>query len=133
MRTKHCLTSDDAKKMVEACKAEAAQNNWKVSIAVVDEGGFLLHLERHDGANPASAEIAIGKARTSAFSRNPSKMAEDTVKDRPAMVTLIPGRTMVQGGLPVMYQGECVGGIGVSGVKSHEDEQVAAAGVKLLA
>ena len=128
MRTKFSLTLEDANKIISSAKSEAVKNQWPVSIAVVDESGFLLHLERLDGASPATPEIAMLKARTSALSRNPTKTAEDMVKDRPSILSL-PGRVPVQGGLPIFHQGECVGGIGVSGVKSQQDEQVAQAGL----
>jgi glc operon protein GlcG len=132
MRTKHALESADVQKMMAACKAEAAKNNWKVTIAILDDTGAPLLVERLDGAGPVSAEVAIGKARTAAVSGRPSKFFEDRVKERPAFITY-PAAIMFQGGLPVMYQGQCVGGIGVSGVQSHEDEQVAKAGVDVLA
>ena len=131
MRNKSCLTAADAQKIVAACKVEAGKNKWNVSIAVVDEGGYLLHLERLDGAVVQSATIATCKAQTAAATRLPTKALEDMVKERPATVAF-PGRLAVQGGLPIMHQGECVGGVGVSGVKSHEDEQIAKAGLRAL-
>src|SRR6185369_11507871 len=132
MKTKNVLTLSDAQKMVAACKAEAEKNKWNVSIAVVDEGGYLIHLERMDGAPLFSAEVALGKGRTAALARTATKALEDVVKERPAMLSFV-GRTPVQGGVPLMVNNECVGGIGVSGVKSPEDEQVALAGSKVLA
>jgi uncharacterized protein GlcG (DUF336 family) len=117
---------------VIAGKLEAIKNNWKVSIAVVDEGGYLLHLERMDGATLPSPEIATMKARTAALSRVPTKVLEDITKERAATL-MFPGRLPVQGGLPILYEGECVGGIGVSGVKSAEDEQITSAGLAVLA
>lgn len=131
MRTKHVLTLSDAQRIMSACKAEAERNNWKVSIAIVDDGGYLLQFDRMDGAILPSADIAIGKSRTAALARIPTKMLEDTVKERPAMLSFL-NRTPVQGGVPIMLDSECVGGIGVSGVKSFEDEQVALAGAKVL-
>jgi len=128
MRTKNCLTLDDTTRILAAAKAEAAKNNWPVTIAVVDDSGILLHLERLDGATAQSPDIAILKARAAALGRVPSKALEDMVKDRPALGTF-PNRAPVQGGLPLSYKGEWVGSVGVSGVKSHEDEQVAQAGV----
>src|SRR5258708_34184061 len=110
---------------------EAGKNKWNVSIAVGDDGGYLLHLERLDGAQGQSAGIATLKAQTAAAARTPTKTLEDVVKDRPATAAF-PGRLAVQGGVPIMHQGECVGGVGVSGVKSHEDEQVAKAGLVAL-
>ena len=131
MRQKTVLSWADAVKMVAAAKIEAARNNWIVTIAVVDDGGYLMHLERMDGAGNHTPEIATLKARTSATFRSPTKALEDVAKERPGTLGF-PNRLPVQGGLPVMFQGECVGGIGVSGVKSHEDEQVAHAGLNAL-
>ena len=131
MRTKPCLTSADVKKMLAACEAEAAKNNWAVAISIVDDGGFLLGFQRMDGAPIISAEVSLGKTRTSAMTRRPSKFFEDRVKDRPAFITF-PAGLLIQGALPVMHQNECVGAIGVSGVQSHEDEQIALAGIKTL-
>ena len=131
MRTKNCLSLDDANRVIAAAKAEAAKNKWAVTIAVVDDSGILLALERLDTATAQSPDIAILKARAAALGRVPSKALEEMVKDRPALGTF-PNRAPVQGGLPIFYQGECVGGVGVSGVKSSEDEQVAAAGIAAL-
>ena len=131
MRTKPSLTLADVKKMLAACEAEAAKNNWAVAISVVDDGGFLLGFVRMDGAAVISAEVSLGKARTSAMTRRPSKFFEDRVKDRPAFITF-PAGLLIQGAVPVMHENECVGAIGVSGVQSHEDEQIALAGAKSL-
>jgi glc operon protein GlcG len=132
MRTKPSLTLVDVKKMLTACEAEAVKNNWAVAISVVDDGGFLLGFVRMDGAPLISAEVSLGKARTSAMTRRPSKFFEDRVKDRPAFITF-PAGLLIQGAVPIMHQSECVGAIGVSGVQSHEDEQIALAGVNSLA
>jgi len=132
MRTKPCLTSSDVLKMAAACKAEAEKNKWTVTIAIVDDAGVPLYLERMDGATATTAEVAIGKARTSAITRRPSKFWEERVKERPGFLNF-PGVLQVQGGLPILYQGECVGAIGVSGVQSHEDERIAQAGLNTLA
>ena len=132
MHTKTVLSAEDAANIITAAKAEALAKGWNVSIAVVDEGGYLLHLERADGAPLPSAEIAFLKAKTAAIAKASTKTLEDIVKDRPA-VGLMPGRLPVQGGVPILHHGECVGGIGVSGVKSHEDEVVAMAGLKVVA
>lgn len=131
MRQKTVLTAEDAQKIVTAAKAEAVRNNWNVAIAVVDDTGYLIHLERMDGAGYHTPEIASLKARSSALSRTPTKSMEDLVKDRPGILAF-PGRLPIQGGLPILHQGECVGGVGVSGVKSHEDEQIAQAGLAAL-
>lgn len=132
MRNKPALTAADVQKMMAACRDEAAKNKWNVTIAVVDDAGFLLHLERLDGAGPMTAEVATGKARTAAVTRRATKAWEDMVKDRPVFLKF-PENLPIQGGVPIMYQGECVGAIGVSGVQSHQDEQVANAGVAALA
>lgn len=131
MRTKPALTASDVQKMMAACRAEAAKNKWPVSIAVVDDAGFLLALERMDGAGPMTAEVAEQKAATSARTRRPSKFWEERAKERPGFLRF-PDNLPIQGGIPLMHQNECVGAIGVSGVQSHEDEQVATAGAAVL-
>jgi glc operon protein GlcG len=132
MRNRPALTAADVQKMVAACKNEATKNKWNVSIAVVDDAGYLLYFERLDGAGPMTAEVAMEKALTSARTRRPSKFWEDRIKERPSFLKF-PGVLPLQGGVPVMYQNECVGAIGVSGVQSHEDEQIASAGAAALA
>jgi glc operon protein GlcG len=131
MRTRQTLTSADTHKMMAACVAEAQKNKWNVSIAVVDDAGFLLLLERLDGAGPLTAEVAQGKAVAAVMTKRPSKFMEDRLKDRPAFLKF-PAGLPIQGAVPVLYQGECVGAIGVSGVQSHEDEQVASAGAATI-
>ncbi len=132
MRTKPSLTSADVKKILAACEAEAAKNKWAVAISIVDDGGFLLGFHRMDGAPPISAEVSMGKARTSAMTKRPSKFFEDRVKERPAFVGF-PAGILIQGGVPLIHDNDCVGAIGVSGVQSHEDEQIAHAGASALA
>ena len=132
MRQKPALTSADAHKMMDACKAEAQKNKWNVAIAIVDDSGAVILLERLDGCGAISSDVAVKKAQTSALTKRPSKFFEDRVKERPGFVTFPTPGVMFQGGVPIMHQGECVGAIGVSGVQSHEDEQVAQAGVNAL-
>jgi glc operon protein GlcG len=132
MRTKHCLTAADVKKMLAACEAEAVKNKWAVAISIVDDGGFLLGALRMDGASAITSEVSLGKAKTSAMTKRPSKFFEDRLKERPAFAGF-PAGILIQGAVPVMYENECVGAIGVSGVQSHEDEQVAQAGASGLA
>ena len=132
MKIKSCLTLDDCKKIIAACEAEARRNNWEVVIAIVDDGGHLLMLERMDGATPANAEIAVQKGRTAATSRRSTKIWEERIAAGRVSTLSMPVLA-VQGGIPVMHQGECVGGIGVSGVQSHEDERIAQAGANALA
>jgi glc operon protein GlcG len=131
MRMKPALTAADARQILAAAKAEAEKNQWTVTIAVVDDGGALLALERMDGAFPQSAEIAFRKAWTSAAVRLPTKTMEDMVKDRPALISF-PHQVRVQGGLPIKVDGDCVGAVGVSGAASHQDEQVARVGIETL-
>ena len=132
MKTKPCLTLEDCKKMIAACEAEARRNKWEVVIAILDDGGHLLMLERMDGATPANAEIAVQKGSSAARARRPTKMWEDRIKDGRISMLKMPVLP-VQGGIPIVFHGECVGGIGVSGVQSHEDEQIAQAGANALA
>ena len=132
MRTKHCLTAIDVKKMLAACEAEATKNKWAVAISIVDDGGFVLGALRMDGASAITAEVSLGKAKTSAMTKRPSKFFEDRLKERPAFAGF-PAGILIQGAVPVMHENECVGAIGVSGVQSHEDEQVAQAGASALA
>ena len=131
MRHKPSLTAADAEQLVSAAKAEADRRGWKVSIAVVDEGGYLLRLERLDGAGLQTPEVATMKARSAALSRLPTRRLEEITKERNGMLRF-PDRLPIQGGLPIVHEGECVGGIGVSGVQSSEDEEVAAAGIAAL-
>jgi uncharacterized protein GlcG (DUF336 family) len=132
MRNKLCLTSEDTHKAMAAARAEAERNKWSVAIAIVDDGGYLLHFDRMDGVGALSAEVAIGKARTAAMTKRPSKFFEDRVKERPAFANF-PAGTLIQGGLPIMVGNECVGAVGVSGVASEDDEKIAKAGVTALA
>jgi uncharacterized protein GlcG (DUF336 family) len=126
------LTLEDCKKISAASEAEAKKNNWNVCIAILDDGGHLLHLARMDGATPANSRIAIEKGRTAAESRRSTAMWEERIKaGRNAMLGM-PGITPVQGGLPIVVDGVCIGAVGVSGVQSHEDEQIAKAGIDTL-
>jgi glc operon protein GlcG len=131
MRSKHALTSADVKKMLAACEAEAVKNKWAVAISIVDDGGFLLGFARMDGAPAISAEVSTGKARTSAMTKRPSKFFEDRIKERPAFAGF-PAGILIQGGVPLIHDNDCVGAIGVSGVQSHEDELIANAGAGVL-
>lgn len=131
MQTKPLLTVSDVERMMKACLAEAQKNNWKVTIAIADDGGYLLALHRMDGAARTTPEVAHGKARTSALTGRPSKFFEDRVKERPAFVGF-PAGLLIQGALPIVVDGHCIGAIGVSGVQSHEDEQIAHVGIAAL-
>ena len=131
MKTRPTLTLDDCRKISAAAEAEAKKNNWNVCIAILDDGGHLLHLVRMDGATPANARIAVEKGRTAAETRRSTAGWQERVKTRPELLRM-PGVTPVQGGLPITVEGSCLGGVGVSGVQSHEDEQIAKAGIDVL-
>ena len=131
MKQRSMLTLDDCRKISAAAEAEARKNNWNVCIAILDDGGHLLHLVRMDGATPANARIAVEKGRTAAETRRSTANWQERIKSRPELVRM-PGVTPVQGGLPIVIDGTCVGAVGVSGVQSHEDEQIAKAGIDAL-
>jgi uncharacterized protein GlcG (DUF336 family) len=130
MQTKPVLTLEDVKKIAAAAEAEANQNNWKVVISVVDDGGHLLWLQRLDGAAPISSYIAPAKAKTAALGRRDSKIYEDLINNgRTAFLTAPNLDGMLEGGVPIVVDGHVVGAVGVSGVKSAEDVQIARAGI----
>jgi uncharacterized protein GlcG (DUF336 family) len=129
MKTKSALTIEDAKRAAAAAVAKANENNWQVVIAILDDGANLLYLERMDGAKIGSIQTAIEKGRTSVLFGRPTKAMEDIIAaGRNAMLNL-PAVTPIQGGLPIFHDGHLVGGIGVSGVTSPQDEEIARAGV----
>ncbi len=132
MKTRSMLTLDDCRTISAAAEAEAKKNNWNVCIAILDDGGHLLHAIRMDGATPANARIALEKARTAAETRRSSAMWEERIKAGRLSMLRMPGVLPVQGGLPIVIDGECIGAVGVSGVQSHEDEQIAKAGIDAL-
>ena len=126
------LSIDDARKMADGARAEAKKNGWNVVIAIVDDGGHLMYLERADGTQKASSIIAQDKARTAIMFRRPSKAMEDVVANGRIAVMALNGLTPIEGGLPIVAEGQFVGAIGVSGVQSHQDAQVAKAGIDAL-
>lgn len=133
MLTKSVLTSADVKKIAAAAEAEALANNWAVTIAIVDDGGHLLSLQRLDGAAPLSAHIAQAKAKTSAMGRRETKVYEDIINNgRTAFVTVPCVDGMLEGGVPVIVDGQVIGAVGVSGVKSDQDVLIAKAGIAAL-
>ncbi len=131
MRTRAMLTLDDAEAVLAACRAEALSNGWNVSIVVVDDAGYQLAMCRLDGAGPITAVVGLEKARTAALTRQASRAWEERIKDRPVFLRF-PDNLPIIGGLPLLVDGDCVGAIGVSGVQSDQDEQVARAGVDAL-
>ena len=109
------------------------KNHWAVTIAIVDDGGHLLHLQRLDGAPPVSSHIAPAKANTAALGRRESKIYEDVINGgRVSFVTAPTVQGMLEGGVPIMKDGQCIGAVGVSGVKSNEDAQIAKAGIAAI-
>ena len=133
MKTKHFLESSDVKTMAAAAEAEALKNRWAVTIAIVDDGGHLLHLQRLDGAPPISAHIAPAKAHTAALGRRESKIYEDTINGgRTSFLSAPTIQAMLEGGVPIVKDGQVIGAVGVSGVKSNEDAQIAKAGIAAI-
>lgn len=133
MNTKSVLSLEDARAIAQAAEQEARSNKWAVSIAVVDDGGHLLWLQRLDGAAPISAQIAPAKARTAALGRRESKVYEDMINQgRYSFLSAPTLEGMLEGGVPIVVNGECVGAVGVSGVKSSEDVQIGRAGIAAL-
>jgi glc operon protein GlcG len=134
MNSKPFLSLDDVKRVAAAAEAEAKANHWIVTFAIVDDGGHLLWLQRLDGAAPISAHIAPAKARTAALGRRESKFYEDVINGgRTAFLTVPEIDGLLEGGVPVLVDGHCLGAVGVSGVKSNEDAQIAKAGIAALA
>lgn len=133
MKTKPVLTLDDARKMAHAAEKEAAKNGWIVSITVVDDGGHMLYFQRMDNAAPLSAHISAAKAKTAALGGKESKVFEDMINGgRTAFLSAPAIDGMLEGGIPVIVEGVCIGAVGVSGVKAAEDAQIAKAGVAAL-
>ena len=133
MQTKHFLQLSDLKAIAQAAEAEAIANKWAVSIAIVDDGGHLRWLQRLDGAAPISAQIAPAKARTAALGRRESKVYEEMINQgRTSFLSAPALEGMLEGGVPILVGGQCVGAVGVSGVKSSEDAQIARAGIAAL-
>lgn len=133
MKSKPFLSLGDVKRMAAAAEAEALANGWAVSIAICDDGGHLLWLQRLDGAAPVSAHIGPAKARTAAIGRRESRLYEEMINQgRVSFLSAPELEGMLEGGVPVTVDGHCVGAIGVSGVKSNEDAQIARAGIAAL-
>ena len=133
MKTKAVLEQADIKLIAAAAEAEALANNWAVTIAIVDDGGHLLHLQRLDGAAALSAHIAPAKANTAAMGRRESKSYEDVINGgRTSFLSAPYVQGMLEGGVPIVKDGQCIGAGGVSGVKSTEDAQIARAGIAAI-
>ena len=133
MKTKAVLELSDIKAIAAAAEAEALRNQWAVTIAIVDDGGHLLWLQRLDGAAPISSHIAPAKAHTAATGRRETKIYEDIINNgRYAFITAPTIEGMLEGGVPILKDGQVIGAVGVSGVKSTEDAQIAKAGIAAL-
>ena len=133
MKTKSTLELADVKAIAAAAEAEALKHSWAVSIAIVDDGGHLLWLQRLDGAAPISSHIAPAKARTAAVGRRESRVYEEMINGgRVSFLSAPVLEGMLEGGVPIMKDGQCLGAVGVSGVKSTEDAQVARAGIAAI-
>ena len=128
------ISLEQAKKVIAAAEVEAKKNNWPVAIAVVDGSGFLVAFQRLDNTQLGSVEVALEKAKTSALFRRPTKVFEDLLVTGGSglRVLKLPGALPIEGGLPIVKDGKIIGAIGVSGVKSTEDAQVATAGLEVL-
>jgi glc operon protein GlcG len=133
MKTRPFLELADVKALAAAAEAEALKNNWAVSIAIVDDGGHLLWLQRLDGAAPISAHIAPAKANTAALGRRESRVYEEMINGgRVSFLSAPELKGLLEGGVPIVKDGQCLGAVGVSGVKSTEDAQIARAGIAAL-
>ena len=130
--TKKVLTLEAAKEMAAAAHQEAARNSWRMAIAVVDDGGHLIYLERMDGAQVASVQVAQDKAVSAARYKRPTKAFEEAVTGGRLVVMKLAGAIPVEGGLPIMVEGELIGAIGVSGGTGAQDGEVATAGARLV-
>ena len=131
--TRHALTLDGAKRVGEAASAYAKANGASPSIAVVDEGGYLLYFVRPETSFAAGANVSIGKAHTAAIFKKATKDFEDTINKGRFTMTALPDFTPLQGGVPIIHEGQIVGAIGVSGAKSaQQDEEVAKAGAAVI-
>ncbi len=133
MKTKAVLELADIKAIAAAAEAEALKNNWAVTIAIVDDGGHLLWLQRLDGAPAISSLIGPAKANTAAVGRRDSKVYEDIINGGRTAFLTAPGVSgLLEGGVPIVKDGNVIGAVGVSGVKSNEDAQIAKAGIAAL-
>ena len=130
---KKALTLEAAKKIATAAEAEAKKNNWNVVIAIVDDGGHLVYLQRIDGTQTGSIDVAIKKAQTAISFKRPTKVFEDAVAGGRQVILALPGALPIEGGVPITVGGQIIGAIGVSGVKSTEDGQIAKAGADAAA
>lgn len=133
MASKPLLTLDDAKRIAAAAEAEALRNDWRVVVAIVDDGGHLLYLQRSHETQFGSVETAIAKAHAAVAFQRPTKSSEDAVLGGRLIHLALPGVIPAEGGVPITADGVVIGGLGISGVRSFQDGQIAAAGLAALA
>jgi uncharacterized protein GlcG (DUF336 family) len=132
MTSKPILTLEDAKRIALASEGEAQRNDWKVVIAIVDDGGHLLYLQRSHDTQFGGVETAIQKAHAAVAFQRPTKLSEDAVTNGRLIHLALPGVIPAEGGVPLFRDGQIIGGVGVSGVRSFQDGQIAQAGVDAL-
>ena len=133
LATKKALTLSIAKKIAAAAEAEASANKWNVVVAILDDGGNLLYLQRMDGTQIGSVDVAIAKGQSAIKFKRPTKVFEDALSGGRQAILKLPGAIPVEGGLPLVVDGQFLGAIGVSGVQSNQDGQIAKAGTDWLA
>ncbi|HEX7386719.1 MAG TPA: heme-binding protein [Castellaniella sp.] len=132
MKTKPVLVADDVKTIIQAASRYAQEHDWRVTISVVDDGGHLLGMLRLDGASPMTATISPGKARTAALGRHESSHYEESINSGRYAYLSVPMPVMLEGGVPIVVDGEVIGAVGVSGVKSTQDVEIGKAGIAAL-
>jgi uncharacterized protein GlcG (DUF336 family) len=132
MRTKHALTIEDAKRVAQAARQTALDNHWNVVISIVDDGGHLVYLERMDNVQLGSVQVSIEKAKTAIAFRRPSQALEATISGGRTVMLKLPNATPIEGGVPLVYEGDFVGAIGISGVQSSQDGVIAKSGADAL-
>lgn len=132
MRQKFALTLEDARRVAAAAHRKALENHWAVAIAVVDDGGHLMYFERMDNVQLGSATVAQEKAKTALAFRRPSQAFESAVSGGRMVMLRLPGATPIEGGVPLVHEGEYLGAVGISGVQSHQDGIIAQAGAEAL-
>lgn len=132
MKTKFALNAEDVRTILDAARRHADAHDWKVTVSVVDDGGHLLGLVRLDGASPLTATISPGKARTAALGGCESRLYEESINGGRYAFLSVPSQSMLEGGVPILVDGQVVGAVGVSGVKSTQDVEIGKAGIAAL-
>ncbi|UYG07041.1 heme-binding protein [Halomonas sp. M4R1S46] len=133
MKTKCILGLNEVNAILDAAQREAERNHWNITVSIVDDSGELLGLRRLDGASPMTAKISAQKARTAAFSHKETQFFEEMINNGRTAFLSAPLEGLLEGGVPVVIDGQVIGAVGVSGVKADQDAQVAKAAVATLA